>query len=221
MARAPAYTPHERRLVGRLRTPESVQQWLNGLPYNWERQGPTVRSFRAVVRHGSAHCLEAALAAAALLEPHGYPPLLLDITSVDRLDHVIYVYWEHGRWGAIARSRCVGLHGRRPVFATLPDLVRSYMAPFVDQTGRVTGYGVLDLRSLPDGRWRTATRNVRMVEDRLNAHRHHRLRMPDAEYAYWKRRFDAWRQRAGRPAHAWPTYYAKAAWSALPPADSS
>ncbi len=70
-----------------------------------------------VVRLGTAHCLEAALAAAVVLEQHGHPPLLLSFESVDRLDHVLYVFrGQDGRWGAVARSRDLGLHGRQPVF---------------------------------------------------------------------------------------------------------
>jgi hypothetical protein len=50
-----------------------VQQWLNHLPYNAEQDGETLRGFRGVVRTGTAHCLEAALSAATILEQHRYP----------------------------------------------------------------------------------------------------------------------------------------------------
>ncbi|RPJ62469.1 MAG: hypothetical protein EHM24_25905, partial [Acidobacteria bacterium] len=84
------FTPAERRLVRRLPTPLLVQRFLNALPYNTEPPpgGPTLRSFRGVARHGAAHCLEAAVTAAAILEQHGYPPLLLSFESIDELDHV-------------------------------------------------------------------------------------------------------------------------------------
>src|SRR5215510_12342270 len=113
------FTARERRLVGRLRTPAAVQQFLNELPYNTEPHGrATLRSFRGVVSHGCAHCLEAVLFATVVLEQHGFPPLVLSFESIDHLDHVIYVYRLRGRWGSIARSRDPGLHGRKPVFAT-------------------------------------------------------------------------------------------------------
>ena len=73
-----AFTPEEWSVVERCRTPRQVQAFLRSLPYNWEQQGETLRTFRSVVKHGQAHCLEAALAAATILEQHGYPPLLLD-----------------------------------------------------------------------------------------------------------------------------------------------
>src|ERR1044072_2487996 len=95
-----AFTPAERRIIRRLRTPDAVQRFLNRLPYNTEPApaGATLRSFRGVVRHGRAHCLEAALFAASVLEQHGFPPLVLSFESIDKLDHVIFVYKRKGRW---------------------------------------------------------------------------------------------------------------------------
>ena len=112
--RSPVSSARERRLLARLRTPLMVQRYLNQLPYNNEPGGrATLRSFRGVVRHGCAHCLEAALFAAVVLEQHGYPPLVLSFESIDELDHVIFVYRRGGRWGSVARSRDPGLHGRQ------------------------------------------------------------------------------------------------------------
>ena len=99
------FAPAERRLIRRLRTPSDVQRYLNHLPYNTEPAGDTLRTFRQVARRGTAHCLEAALFAACVLEQHGYPPLLMGLESVDLLDHVIFVYSHRGRWGSVARSR--------------------------------------------------------------------------------------------------------------------
>ena len=83
-----AFTRAERRVLARVRTPTGVQRYLNGLPYNTEPApgGATLRSFRGVVRHHTAHCLEAAIAAAVILEHHGWPPLVLSFESVDELE---------------------------------------------------------------------------------------------------------------------------------------
>ena len=124
-----------------------MQRFLNRLPYNEEPHGrATLRSFRGVVREGCAHCLEAALFAATVLEQHGYPPLVLSFESIDELDHVIFVYRQNGGWGSVARSRDPGLHGRKPVFATPRALALSYADPYIDFTGRLKGYAVVDLR---------------------------------------------------------------------------
>ena len=80
------FTPAERRLVRRLSGPVAVQGWLNKLPYNKETSGDTMRGFRGVVRARTAHCLEAVLFTATVLEQHGYPPLMLGFESIDMLD---------------------------------------------------------------------------------------------------------------------------------------
>lgn len=177
-----AFTPAERRLIRRLRTPALVQAWLNALPYNTEPPPgrATLRSFRGVVRHGTAHCLEAALAATVVLEQHGFPPLVMSFESIDELDHVIFVYRRNGRWGSIARSRDPGLHGRRPVFATPRALALSYVDPYVDFTGRVTGYAVVDLRILGGYDWRLSPTNVWKVERVLLDYPHRAIASSDA-----------------------------------------
>jgi len=141
-----------------------VQRWLNVLPYNNEKGGETLRSFRGVVKRGTAHCLEAALSAAVILEQHRYPPLVLSFESIDLLDHVIFVYRGPRGWGSVARSRDPGLHGRKPVFATPRALALSYFDPYIDFTGLIKGYAVVDLRVLGDYDWRLSETNVWKVE---------------------------------------------------------
>lgn len=170
-----SFLPEERRLVRRLATPDRVQAFLNALPYNQERRPPgkTLRSFRAVVQRRTAHCLEAALAAAVILEQHGYPPLVLSFESIDKLDHVIFVYRSKGRWGSIARSRDPGLHGRKPVFRTARALARSYFDPYVDRSGCITAFAVVDVgRAMGSYDWRLSERNVWKVEQMLIDYRH-------------------------------------------------
>jgi hypothetical protein len=184
--------PVERRLVARLRTPSAVQQYLNDLPYNTESEGETLRSFRQVVRLGTAHCLEAALFAAVVLEQHGYPPFVLSFESVDQLDHVIFVYRRHGHWGSVARSRDPGLHGRKPVFRRPRDLALSYVDPYVDLTGRITGYAVVDLdRALGTYDWRFSLRNVWKAEQMLIDYPHRPIRTADARIDRLRRRYVA------------------------------
>jgi len=197
-------TSAERAVIRGHRTPRRVQRWLNALPYNDEVGGETLRSFRGVVRRHTAHCLEAALAAAVILERHGYPPLLLSFESIDHLDHVIFVFRDEGRWGSVARSRDPGLHGRKPVFSTPRRLAASYMDPYVDLTGRVTGFAVADLRELGGYDWRLSERNVWKVERWLIDYPHRPLRMSDRRYHALHRRYQ--RYRARHPDRK-PVYY--------------
>jgi len=190
-----AFTRKERALVERLRTPRAVQRWLHALHYNHETTGETLRTFRGVVRRGSAHCLEAALFAAVVLEQHGYPPLLLSFESIDKLDHVIFVFRERGGWGSVARSRDPGLHGRKPVFATPRQLAASYMDGYVDMTGRVTGFAVADLRELGGYDWRLRRGNVWKVERWLIDYPHRALGMSAARYRRLHERYKRYRAR--------------------------
>jgi hypothetical protein len=209
------FTARERRLIARLCTPFAVQRYLNRLPYNQEPppQGATLRSFRGVVREGSAHCLEAAMFAAVVLEQHGYPPRVLSFESIDELDHVIFIYQRRGRWGSVARSRDPGLHGRRPVFATPRALALSYVDPYVDFTGRVTGYAVVDLRVMRNYDWRLADTNVWKVERVLLDWPHRRIVTSDERYARLLRRYRAFRKTFGRK----PIYYrGREKWTELP-----
>lgn len=195
-----AFRPKEWALVQKLRTPRQVQGFLHRLPYNWDRP-VTLRTFRGVVRHGKASCLEGALTAATILEQHGYPPLLLDLESQDDLDHVLFLFQRKGRYGTVARSRDAGLHGRRPIFRTLRHLVMSYVDPFVDGSGRLTGYGVFDLRQLRRCDWRLSPGNVWAVERALIHMPHHKLKTSDRRYQEALRRYLAFRQKhPDRPA---------------------
>jgi len=168
-----------------------------------------------VVRHGCAHCLEAALFAAVVLEAHGHAPLLLSFESIDQLDHVIFVYRRRGRWGSIARSRDPGLHGRKPVFATAEALARSYMDPYVDLTGRVTGFAVVNIAELMgDYEWRLADTNVWKVERVLLDHPHRPLSSSDERVRRLRKRYRAFR--AAHPGRKPVFYRGRARWTPLP-----
>jgi len=211
-----SFTPAERRLIRSLRSPAAVQRYLNALPYNQEPHGrATLRSFRGVVNHSCAHCLEAALFAAVVLEQHGYPPLVLSFESIDELDHVIFVYRTASGWGSVARSRDPGLHGRRPLFATPRALALSYVDPYVDYSGRVVGYGVANLaEQMGDYEWRLAETNVWKVERMLLEHPHRKIKTSDARYRMLLQRYRAYRAaNNGRK----PIYYrGRDKWTPLP-----
>jgi hypothetical protein len=190
-----AFTAPEWKIIQRLKTPQQVQRWLTVMPYNWERDGGTMRSFREVVKRNEVHCLEAAVAAAVILEQHGYSPLLLDIESIDLLDHVIFVFQENGLWGSIGRSRDIGLHGRKPLFKNLRQLVWSYFDPYIDMTGRIKGYGLTSLYDLGNYDWRFSAKNMHKIEDHLRAIPHRRIRSSDHRYDYWHERYKGYKKR--------------------------
>jgi hypothetical protein len=211
------FTATERRLVARLRTPTAVQRFLNELPYNMEAppHGPSLRTFRGVVARGMAHCLEAALTAAVILEQHGYPPTVMSLESVDALDHVIFVYRARGLWGSVGRSRDPGLHGRRPVFRSLRALALSYFDPYIDRTGCVKGYGAVDLRVLQRYDWRLSTGNVWKVERLLFDIPHRPIRSSADRVDRLRRKYVAYLEANGGRK---PLYYDRSTWTGLPEA---
>jgi hypothetical protein len=167
-----------RRLAREHRTPLRVQKLLRQLKYN---RGDTLYSAATAWRRQSAHCLEGAVLAAAILEHRGYPPLVVSISSWDYLDHVLFVFREKSGWGAIGRSRDEGLHGRQPRFRSLRDLVFSYMDPYVDGSGRITGFALAHLDDCGID-WRFSPRNIWGLERYLNEIAHQKLRSSKNRY---------------------------------------
>jgi hypothetical protein len=208
------FTPAEQRLISRLRTPLAVQRWLNALPYNAETAGETLRTFRGVVAHHTAHCLEAALAAAVVLEQHRFPPLVLSFESIDLLDHVIFVYRTPTGWGSVARSRDPGLHGRLPRYATPRALAQSYFESYIDYTGGIKAYAVVDLRVLGRYDWRLSATNVWKVEQLLLDWPHRPLRYSQQRMDRLRRRYVTFREQHGyKP---WKYYKGRERWAPLP-----
>lgn len=147
-----------------LRSPLAVQRYLRAFPYNREPKGATLRSAKATLEAGVAHCFEAALVAASILEPHGYVPQLLSLDSVDDLDHVLFVFRASTGWGSIGRSRDDGLHGRAPKFRSVRDLAWSYFDPYVDKTGRLRGYKLFQLDDSGID-WRAGRKNLWALDE--------------------------------------------------------
>ncbi len=181
----------ELEIIDRYRTPARVQKYLHGLSYNKENP-ETLRSFRGVVRTGSAHCLEAVIASAVILEQHGYPTTILDLESEDYLDHVVHLYRSKrtGLYGSIAMSRDPGLFGRKAAFRTVRELAYSYFDPYIDYTGRIIGYAVGDLSDLGGYDWRLSDRNVWRVEQYCRDIPHKKLNASDRRYRYWRKRYE-------------------------------
>ena len=168
-----------------------------------------------MVRHGTAHCLEAALAAAVILEQHGFPPLVLSFESIDKLDHVLFVYRLNLKWGSIARSRDPGLHGRKPIFPTARALARSYFDPYIDLSGCIRAFAVVNLQTeLGKYDWRFSTRNIWKAEQRLIDFPHHDLPYSRERERHFRTRYQAFKQKYP---HQKPVIYdGMDAWTDIP-----
>ncbi|CAN5323996.1 hypothetical protein BH11CYA1_BH11CYA1_15540 [soil metagenome] len=188
------FTKTEWDIIQKHRTPLQVQKYLRTISYNFEEEGETVLSFRQVVRRKKGHCLETAMVAAVMLEQQGYPPLLMSFESVDNLDHVICVYKAETGWGSVARSRDAGLHGRKPIFRSARDLALSYVEPYIDYTGRITGFAVADLSELGRYDWRFAKTKLSKVENFLVYYPHQPIKSSDRRYEQLRKRYVAFRE---------------------------
>lgn len=178
-------------LIRHIKTPEQVQQWIHSLSYNKEK---TMHSLYGVVKNNRAHCLEAAMSAAVLLERHGYAPLILDLESKDYLDHTLFLFRQNGKYGAVGMSRDVGLYGRKPVYRTIEALAKSYAAPYIDEKACLKAYGVLDLRTLKNQSWRTSEKNVWYVEEALRSISHKKLDLSPVFVQRWRKKFIAFKR---------------------------
>ncbi|TAM81877.1 MAG: hypothetical protein EPN47_10745 [Acidobacteria bacterium] len=190
-----AFTPKEWGIIQTYKTPRQVQNFIRLFTYNHEKNGETLRSFRATLRCSTSHCLEAAFVAATILEQHGYPPLLLDLESKDKLDHVVFAFRQRGRWGSVGQSRDFSLQGRRPLYRTLRHLVMSYVDPFVTEEARIIGYAMADLRKLVTTDWRFSPKNVWSVEEALIDLPHTKLKTSNYRYMNVLRRYRAFKER--------------------------
>ncbi|MEY3492580.1 MAG: hypothetical protein RL309_1708 [Verrucomicrobiota bacterium] len=85
-----------------LTTPRKIQDFLAKLPQNFEPDGDTARSVQAALTANCAHCIEGAMIAAFALWLQGHPPLRIDLSAHQDMDHVIAPLKVRGR-GALAR----------------------------------------------------------------------------------------------------------------------
>ncbi|MBP9757787.1 MAG: hypothetical protein KBD06_04250 [Candidatus Pacebacteria bacterium] len=95
---------------------------------------------RRTIEAGTAHCFEGALLAAAALMYHDQKPLIMDLQSArGDTDHVVAIFKQGGRWGAISKTNHGVLRYREPVYATVRELALSYFHEyFLQVNGKKT-----------------------------------------------------------------------------------
>lgn len=159
----------------KLNSPRKIQSFIDNLRINFEYRRETCRSPLMVLRSGEAHCAEGAMLAAAIFWYHGQLPLLLDlkVTKNDD-DHVVALFKEEGRWGAISKTNHAVLRYRDPVYKTFRELALSYFNEYFLKNGAKT----LRSHSAPfnllrcDHEWLTSRRNLWDMMSLLDDSRH-------------------------------------------------
>jgi hypothetical protein len=135
-----SYTESEIKLFKKLNTPAKIQDFLNGLKFNFEKNGETCYSPRFVLKHKTAHCMEGAMLAAAILEFHGHKPLVMDLRSVkpDDDDHIVALFIRNGFWGAVSKTNHGVLRYREPIYRSTRELAMSYFHEYFLNSGKKT-----------------------------------------------------------------------------------
>lgn len=169
-------TEKELRILRALNSPRKIQDYINGIPINFDQGADTCMSPRMVLREGKAHCIEGAMLAAVALRLQGHPPLVVDLTTVKRdQDHVIAVFRVGGTWGAISKTNHVVLRYREPVYKSIRELVMSYFHEYFADDGAKTlrSYCMpVDLSRFDKRGWMTAEEDVWYVPEYLAEVKH-------------------------------------------------
>ncbi|MFA5991516.1 MAG: hypothetical protein WC794_04710 [Candidatus Doudnabacteria bacterium] len=177
------YNPAEIKLFKRLSTPAKIQDYLNGLKFNFEKQGETCYSPRMVIKNKTAHCMEGAMFAAAALDFCGARPWVVDLRSIKPQDddHVIAVFKQFNCFGAISKTNHGVLRYREPVYKTLRELIMSYFHEYFLNTGQKTlrEYSdLVDLKIFDYLDWRTSKEHLFAIPQKLDKVKHHKILLP-------------------------------------------
>jgi hypothetical protein len=172
----------ELKILRSLSTPGKVQDFLYTIPYNFEPKGDTCFSPRVVLRENRAHCMEGAMLAALAFRVHGRPPLVVDLEGAPHdCDHVIAVFQEGKKWGAVSSTNHSVLRFRDPVYASLRELVMSYFHEYTDHGGHKTlrAYSrPVDLSRFDAQQWMTSEDPVWCVPEYLAEMKHVKIVTP-------------------------------------------
>ena len=88
-----------------LNTPQKVQEFLDSIPFNFERDGESCMSPRRTLAARKAHCIEGAFVACAAFMLQGRKPLILNLkVEQGDDDHVVTLFRENGYWGAVSKT---------------------------------------------------------------------------------------------------------------------
>jgi len=186
-------TSPERRVFEKLRTPQKVQGYLDKLPINFELDGETYMSPRAVLAAKTAHCMEGALFAAAVLAYHGKRPLLLDFRTIPGdEDHVVTLFTQNGHWGAISKTNHAILRYREPVYKSVRELAMSFFHEYLMWDGRksLRSYSKpFDLSKYTPEKWVTAERDLFWLVEALDASHHFPI-VPKKNLRFLRKAYD-------------------------------
>ncbi|MBS3119989.1 hypothetical protein J4475_04155 [Candidatus Woesearchaeota archaeon] len=168
-------TAKEISIIRKLDSYSKIQDFIDyKLTYHHE---DTCRSFRRVVRDSKANCSEGVFFAAFVSFCHGAKPLIVDLRATKDDDHLLHVFRQDGKWGAIAQSNYTGLKWREPVFGSVRELVLSYVDFYFDLRGRKSlRYYTKPINLNRYGKaWAISEKDLFFITDKINSYRANRL----------------------------------------------
>ncbi|MSR87681.1 MAG: hypothetical protein EXS69_00720 [Candidatus Zambryskibacteria bacterium] len=170
----------EWQLLKSLNTPAKVQDFLNSLKFNFEKNGETHRSVSEVLKSNEAHCFEGALVASAALWIQGRKPMLLDLVTVHPdFDHVVALFKEGEFWGAVSKTNHGVLRYREPIYKSIRELSMTYFHEYFLSNGKKT----LRKFSKPfdlslNAEWLTTRDNLAWLAHKLDCSPHFNILSP-------------------------------------------
>jgi hypothetical protein len=128
-------------IIKRLNTPKKVQDFLDKVPFNFEKGGQTYWSPQKMLRNNKAHCFEGAIFACFYLQKAGIQNYLLDLKVKDLKkdsDHTLCVFKIGKYWGAISKTNHSVLRWRDPIYKNTRELALSYYHEYFLDNGEKT-----------------------------------------------------------------------------------
>jgi len=172
-------TKKEKEILRKLKNPAEIQDFINKIPINFDYHKDTCMSPRVVLRKNKCHCIEGAILAALALRMQGYRPLLVHMQAIeDDFDHVIAVFEEHGKWGAITKTNHGVLRYREPIYKDIREIVMSYFHEYTDKKGRKTlrSFSVpLDISIFDKKGWATDEKDLWYIDEHLDKIKHYKI----------------------------------------------
>ncbi len=161
----------------KLNTPEKVQDFLNSLNFNFEKdKRQTLKSPILVLRKGNAHCTEGAILGAYILSLHGFTPYLMHLKTVKGdYDHIVAPFKVRGLYGALSKTNHAVLRYREPIYPNIKALALSYFHEYFLDDGRKTlrQYSeLLDLNTFEDS-WPFVEDDLWGIDQELDKIKHY------------------------------------------------
>ena len=163
----------------KLNTPQKIQDYLDSIPFNYEKSGETCMSPFMILKEKKAHCIEGAMLAASLMALQGQKPLIMSLkVKKGDYDHVVALFKYKGFWGAVSKTNHSVLRYRDPVYKTIRELALSYFHEyFLTKTGEKTLLGYSNPINLNrfGKKWKTSQNNLWNIAETIYDIKHNSI----------------------------------------------